>query len=202
MGDWENLYPDAVDLSSSPVAPITSSVDSVNLRTEFNSLLYGNNGEVPIGQPYLLRRMRRDSSDDLIPCICLDELTKEPDRDHFCPYCFGRGYLWDEILTTSYKVVAASPGGSNAEVNFQPTPFGSIYFPSGRFYFPSTLKVAREDRIVELELDSAGDAVLPYNRIAVYELMLVRAMRGDSGKIEFVVANGQMMGPETQGQVS
>lgn len=201
MGDWTDLYPSRVSVTTGPTAPIQNSLESVNLRTEFDALIYGNSGESPIGQTFILRRMRRDSSDTLVPCVCLDELTQEPDRDYPCPYCSGRGFLWDEELITGYKVIAASPGGSNAEVNMQKTPAGKMYVPAARIYFSYDIDLTIDDRIVEVELDAAGDAVTPYNRLVIYELSLVRAMRADNAAIAFWVANCQTMGPETQGLV-
>jgi hypothetical protein len=201
MGDWNNLYPSRVSVTTSSLAPIETSLESIDLRSEFDWLIYGDNGETPIGQSFILRRMRRDSNGDLVPCYCLDELTQEPDRDYPCQYCAGRGWLWDEELITGYKVIAASPGGSNAEVNMQKTPAGKMYVPAARIYFSYDSDLTIDDRVVELELDPSGNAVTPYSRVVIYELTLVRAMRGDDAAIAFWVANCQTMGPETQGLV-
>lgn len=146
--------------------------------------------------------MRRDSSDNLIACSCVHGLTKEPDRDFPCPYCYGSGWLFDEELVTAYMVVASAPGGSNAASNFPKMASGTMYVPAARFFLSYDVNPKKDDRIVEIELDSAGDPVTPYNRIAVYEFMLVRAMRADNAKIEFWACSSQKMGPETQGSVS
>ena len=145
--------------------------------------------------------MRRDDSDDKVPCSCVSDLTLEPDRDYPCSFCSGRVFLWDEELVLAYKVVAAAPGGSNAAANFPKAPPGTLYLPSARFFLAYSINPRKDDRLVEIELDSEGDPVTPYNRTAVYEFMLVRAMRSGNARIEFWVCNGQVMGPETQGLV-
>ncbi len=77
-----------------------------------------------------------------------------------------------------------------------------MYAPAARFFFSYDVDPKKDDRIVELELDSEGDPVTPYNRVAVYEFMLVRALRGDNGRIEYWSCAGQKMGPTTLGLVS
>jgi hypothetical protein len=201
MSDWEELYPASTSVTTPTTAPMPSVVDVVDLRVEFDNLVLGYQGETPVGRKFILRRMRRDSSDALIPCSCVDELTKEPSRDYPCPYCLGNGFLWDEELVVAYKVVAAAPGGSNAAANFPKSEPGTMSIPAARFFLSYSVAPRRSDRIVEIELDSDGEPVTPYNRTTIYELMLVRDMRADNGKIEFWVCNGQKMGPETQGWV-
>ena len=98
--------------------------------------------------------------------------------------------------------MAAAPGGTNAAVNFPKIEIGTAYLPATRFFFSYSLCPRREDRIVELELDTEGDPIVPYNRIFVHEILLVRAMRGDRGKIEYWTCNTQSMGPSTQGSIS
>lgn len=198
MSNWKDIFP--VDIVASSTAPITTTTVDIDLRNEFASLLLGYNGGAKIAQPFILRRMRREDG-ELVPCSCVSETTKEPDRDYVCTNCLGRGFLWDEELIYGYRVVAASPGGSNAEVNSPALPVGRAYIPSMHFYFQYDASLTRDDRIVEIELDEEGVAVTPYNRIGTYEIMLVRAMRGTNGRIEFWVVNGQKMGPETYGAV-
>lgn len=202
MSDWKEIYPASATLTTPTTAPLPNVVDVVDLRREFDNLVLGYQGETPIGRPFILRRMRRDSSDNLIACSCVHNLTREPDRDFPCPYCHGSGWLFDEELVTAYMVVASAPGGSNAAANFPKTPPGTMYVPAARFFLSYEVNPKKDDRIVQIELDSNGDPVTPYNRIIVYEFMLVRAMRADNAKIEFWACSGQTMGPETQGSVS
>ncbi len=201
MSLWKEVFPSIGNSATSTTAPLSNTVDVVDLRREFDSLVLGTYGETPIGRPFILRRMRRDSGNNLVSCSCVSEVTREPDRDYPCPFCLGSGTLWDEELITAYKVVASAPGGSNSASNYQKMPVGAMYSPAVRFFLSSTVVPTRDDRIVELELDAEGDIITPYNRIAIFELYLVRAMRADSGKIEYWICSGQTMGPKTQGFV-
>jgi len=202
VSNWKEVYPASTTTTTSVTSPLPNVVDVVDLRREFDNLVLGFQGETPIGRPFILRRMRRDSSENLVPCSCVHSLTKEPDRDFPCPYCLGNGHLFDEELVTAYKVVASAPGGTNAAANFPKTKPGTMYLPSARFFLSYDVNPKKDDRIVEIELDSEGDPVTPYNRVRVYEFMLVRAMRADNGKIEFWACSSQSMGPNTQGSVS
>ncbi len=202
MSNWKEVYPGSSTVAVSTIAPLPNIVDVVDLRREFDNLILGYQGETPISRPFILRRMRRDSSDNLVPCSCVSTLTDEPDRDFPCPYCGGNGNLWDEELIRAYKVVAAAPGGSNAASNFPKTEAGSFYVPAARFFVSYSINPKKDDRIIEIELDADGNAIVPYNRVFVFEFMLVKAMRGDNGKIEFWSCSGQTMGPATQGLVS
>jgi hypothetical protein len=201
MSSWDELFPSSTSVEESTTDPFPNIVDVVDLRQEFDNLVLGYQGETPIGRPFILRRMRRDSNDALIPCSCVDELTKEPDRDYPCPNCYGNGNLWDEELIYAYKVVAASPGGSNASANFPKMDPGTMYVPAARFFISYSVNPRREDRIIEIELDSSGSAVVPYNRTAIFEIMLVRDMRPDNAEIAYWICNGQKLGPETLGVV-
>lgn len=201
MSSYMDLYPTSVRVAGS-TAPITVSIDAVDLRLEFNSLIFGSAGEVPIGQPFLIRRMRHNLDGSLVKCVCLDETYGESDRDFPCTYCYGRGYLWDESLINGYKVVSASPSGlGNSATNAPKSKTGENYLPSIKFFLPYDANPHQHDRMIEIELDSTGAPLVPYVRLFVYEINLVRAMRGDGGKIEFWACDTQSLGPQTQGYV-
>lgn len=199
MTSWRALYPTGVTESLTAPVPATSTIDIISLRTEFNSLLQGSSGEVPIGQTFILRRMRRNSDGALVQCICMDETYKEPDIDFPCSQCGGRGYLWDEELISGYKQVAAATSGSNAQVNMNKSTIGSLYVPAIKFYFKSDCAINKDDLIVEVDLDEEGIVITPYSRTAYYEVNLVRAMRADNGRIEFWVCDTQRIAPKTKG---
>jgi hypothetical protein len=122
--------------------------------------------------------------------------------DFPCPYCHCRGYLFDEELLVGYKVVASSPTSSGAVANLPKAERGKSYLPSIRFFFSYDVVPTIDDRILEVDLDSGGSLVLPVKRIASYEILLVRAMRGNgAGKVEFWACSAQRLGPATLGEV-
>jgi hypothetical protein len=172
--------------SSTTTYPSVADAGEISLRDEFESITLGTGGDVPKGIPLLIRKMRRNSDESLVTCTaCVDELTKEPHRDFPCPYCLGAGVLWDEYSFVGYRVISPSPTGSNAAANLPKTARGESYMPSARFYLPWDIDPTREDRIVEIELDIEGDVVMPINRIGVYQILLIRDIRGDNGRIEY-----------------
>jgi len=160
-------------------------------------MLFGYDGEIPIGQSVILRRVRRDASDNPVSCVCRDSITHEPEVDYGCTFCHGMGYLFDEELVTCYKVVITSLGESSVGSNLKKLQEGESYIPAARFYFPSDVEPSRFDHIVEIALDEEGDPELPYNRLYDYEIVLVRDLRGDYGKIEFWICSTQIVGPNS-----
>ena len=154
-----------------------------DLRKEFNNFLDGNFSEIAKKQKALLRRMRRDSNGNLIECDCVDEVTKEPDKDTFCISCNAEGYLWDEIFIDIYrKVVRSDVGNSTREHPIAPTLMNT---PVVVFYMRSSVVVTEEDKVVELLLNSEGELIKPYKRRKIYRIGSLLDFRSDNGRIEF-----------------
>jgi hypothetical protein len=154
-----------------------------DMREEFNNMMDGKWPEVAKAQPIVLRKLRRDSSDELVPCPCVDILTGEPDLDHFCPVCHGEGYLWDEHLFDGYKVVLRSDVGlASREDLIKP---GLLNIPFVIFYMRSSVDITIEDKVVELVLDRAGKPVRPFKRDYLYRIGTDIDLRSDGGKLEY-----------------
>lgn len=201
MSDWKDLFPSTREEGLSLISPVEG-LSTLDLRDEFNRLILGGGDWDPIGQPFILRRMRRNSDNSLVQCYCSDNIFHESDQDFFCPSCFGAGYLFDEELIYGYKVVAASPSGTNASINYSKLPAGTVRLDAIRFFLPYDVYPSDEDKLIEIKLNDDGTPFLPYHRLGIYELMLNREMRGIYGKLEFWVCNGQKIDILTQGSVS
>jgi hypothetical protein len=183
MSDYKNLFP--TNVSSTTISPSTgSSRGEVDLREELDDILYGTKGSVPKAQKFILRRMRRDDDNNLTQCVCVDNVTKEPDIDYLCQYCRGVGYLWDEEIVTGYKTVVSSISTSRA-FDLDKLEFGVLSLPAIVFYFPYLTNPTLQDRIVVIELDLEGDPVTPYNRQTQYEINLLVDRRSDNGRVEY-----------------
>jgi len=133
--------------------------------------------------------MRTDSSGNLIPCSCVDAVTKEPDKDTFCPICFGEGYLWDEELVDTYKQVlqgAVSQSGKEQVIAPGLTNLGYV-----AFFFEYDLDLTEfpknkfPDKIVELIVDASGNPARPYKRATIYRIGTAIDFRSDNGKLEY-----------------
>jgi hypothetical protein len=150
-----------------------------NMRQEMINTLQGSYPEIAKKQRGLLRRQRLP----LALCSCISPVTREPDKDHFCPYCHGEGFLWDEIFLDFYKIVLGSEvGNANNDTLAQP---GLIEPGLVVFFTSSSETITKNDRIVELVLDVEGEPVLPYQRRALYRIGTPIDFRSDNGKLEY-----------------
>jgi len=153
----------------------------LDLRQEMINTFNGTAVEIAKSQPGLLRKLNTDSNGDYILCPCVDRVTKEADRDTFCPICFGEKYYWTETYIKFYIVDIATP----AAVNKLKAP-GIVDVPQNTFYFMYDVAVTKPDKIVEIELDIEGNIVLPVKRIALWRIQELNALRGDNGRVEFI----------------
>lgn len=156
----------------------------VDLRREFDDLVFGGPTSIPHGRLFLLRSMRRDSDGSLLSCTCVDSVTKEPDAEDDCPFCLGEGYYWDEDWITGYSAYVGADGGlSNRVKSLFPGPIRVDYRV---FYFRYDTVITYADKIVELELDTEGDPVVPYKRETIYKPQTIIKYRSDRGRIEYI----------------
>lgn len=154
-----------------------------DMRQEFINTIEGLSPEVAKGQPGLLRKMRRNTDGSLIPCGCVHDITNEPDKDRFCPICFGEGYLWDEDDIQFYRVYKESDA-SNVDKNNLRKP-GLINQPFVVFYVRYDAEITKEDKIVELELEHDGTASDPMTRKRLFRIGNLWDFRADNGKLEY-----------------
>lgn len=147
----------------------------LDLRQELNQLLYGSSGEVAKGKKGLLRKMRTDSSGNLIRCPCRNPITDEPDRDYFCRTCWGHGSLWDEYEIVYYK----------NDDSFKKVESRVQEYESDMFFLEYFVDVSPSDFIIELALDRNGVPVQPVQRSKVYDIISADTFRADYGRTEF-----------------
>jgi len=168
---------------SSELWPLTTSGSEIDLRQAFYNRLYGSATEVAKGRVGLLRRMRLDKDSKRVVCSCVDEKTGEPDKDTYCPYCWGEGYLWDEEWITYYKVLVSSHEGLVRKN--QAHKAGVSNTPFVFFYLEYQIAPTRYDKIVEVALDVDGNLATPYTREAIYPIATAEAFRSDNGRVEY-----------------
>lgn len=159
-----------------------------DMRKELEATFDGVFPEIAKAQKIALRIFRKDDQGKRIPCQCTDPVTHEPDKDTFCPYCFGEGFYWDEILTDTYKVVIRSSVGlSTKDELLSP---GTMNIPIVSFYFRYNIPINHDgdttpDKVIELATDSEGKLVRPYRRERVYRVGTAIDFRSDHGKLEY-----------------
>lgn len=164
--------------------PYTTGPVEADLRKELHSMFFGNAQEIPKAYKALYRRMRRNDEEKLIQCECVSELTKEPDIDIRCPYCYGEGYRWDEewIQLRSIDIGSST---SALIFNSRPMPPGELNISLRVFYIEYSVQPTYYDRIVELKSDVEGNPIKPYQRFKIYKPQTVQSLRSDNGRIEF-----------------
>lgn len=160
-----------------------SASSEIDLREEMYSLLYGSGSEIAKGRKGILRRMRRDHNNNLILCDCVDPVTHEPDKDHFCPKCWGEGYLWDEEWITYYKVLVASSEGLVRKDKFKDA--GIANLPDAFFYLEYNVNPSRFDKIIEMKRDLEGELLVPYERESIWDAGTSEDFRSDNGRVEY-----------------
>lgn len=151
----------------------------IDMRQEMTNTLDGKYPEVKKKHTAILRKLRRP----LVQCSCVDPNTHEPDKDTFCAFCWGEGYIWDEIYIDVYKVVIKSDvGNADKEVLHSP---GLINEPLVIFYTRSSVDITEKDKIIELILDSEGELAQPLQRKKLYRIGTAIDLRLDHGKLEY-----------------
>ncbi len=155
-----------------------------SMRDEMFRTLDGSFPEIAKKMPVLLRKMRRNPDGTLILCECVDPVTKEPDKDFFCPLCHGDGHKWDEKYMDVYKVVIRSDvGNATKERLFEP---GMLNIQVTSFYTTYDQPVTEDDKIVELVLDLEGRIVRPPKRLKLHRVVQVVDFRSDYGRVEYL----------------
>lgn len=154
-----------------------------NMRQELINTFAGKFPEEAKAQSGAIRRMRREDNGSLIECPCIDEVTKEPDVDKFCPICWGEGFIWDEMLLNIYKVIIRSSVGlATKEDVIEP---GLVNIPMVSFFATYDLDVDKQDKIIELVLNKDGTPLIPYKRERLYRIGTAIDFRADNAKLEY-----------------
>jgi hypothetical protein len=154
-----------------------------NMRQEMINTLQGSFPEIAKGKWLALRRMSRDADGKTIACGCIDRITGEPDKDIFCPFCFGTGMFFDEEYISGYRQLLDTTFSSRRR--HDKTAIGDMDVPFVAFFFAYDGYITREDRVVEVVLNDDGSVQVPVKYIAVYRIDKAWDYRGDNGKLEF-----------------
>jgi len=155
----------------------------VNLRKEMDDTLTGNFPEIKKAQKVLLRKMRRDTNGTLLQCACVDEVTREPDKDSFCKLCHGDGYYWDEVFLEVYRSTFESDGTDALAEKIYASGLHDV--PLVVFYTRYNEDITNEDKIIELVLDVDGDIKQPAARRRKFRIGRAIDYRLENGRLEY-----------------
>jgi hypothetical protein len=156
----------------------------IDLRKEFDDIVFGIGGCKPHNHLILIREARKDSEGKLIKCACVSKLTDEPDRENECKYCLGEKYIWDERFSRCYSSLVGADGGKgNRMKRIYP---GEIRTDYKIFYLRYDEKISYRDKIIDLSLDIEGKLLVPYKRETIYKPETIQEYRADNGRIEYI----------------
>ena len=168
---------------SLPTAVSSASLyGEVDLRDEFDRLIFGTDGKIQHGHWVAVRHMRRESDGSATECVCRDSISKDPDPD--CSYCLGEGFLWDEEWYIAYSMYSGSDGGLGSRGTWMPP--GQVRVDYLIFFFRYDVPLIYGDKIVQMKLDTEGDPVVPYVREAIHKPHTINTYRSDGGRIEYI----------------
>lgn len=154
-----------------------------NMRNELIYTLDGRFPEEAKGQNGLLRIMKRDTNGKLIPCACVDLITREQDKDRWCPWCMGSGFYWDESSAIFYRVPLDTEKSRALQDRLSEA--GLINVPLVIFYIRYSSGLTTDDRIILVNLDNDGSISSPLQRRAIYRIGDLWDYRADNGKLEY-----------------
>jgi len=184
MAVKRNLYPKGKSDLALKSLKTTSLSPEIDLRAQFDDLVFGGPTSIAHGRTLILRKMRRDDDNKLTACACVDSLTGEADTENSCPYCLGEGYYWDEDFIIGYSTYVGADGGQTNRI--RGIGGGTIRADARIFYFRYDTDISYKDKIVDLKLDTEGDPVTPYVRESIYKPQTIVRYRSDNGRIEYI----------------
>jgi hypothetical protein len=156
----------------------------VDLRQELDNTLSGTFPEISKTQTVILRKMRRDDDGLLIKCACVDEVTREPDKDSFCSLCWGSGAYWDEVYLDVYRSSSVESTATQALAE-KLVASGLHNVPLVAFYTRYTEDITTDDRIIELVLNKNGEIITPAKRRRIFRIVTAVDYRLESGRLEY-----------------
>ncbi len=151
----------------------------LDLRQELFNTFFGTTSEVAKSSKGLLRRIRYDNKNNPVLCPCVDRVTREQDKDYFCPVCLGERYLFDESFLDFYKVQHADDNALKSK------PVGMINVDVAVFYLRYGSAITDYDKIIEINLGIDGNIQYPIKRVNIWRINELVPLRLDHGRLEF-----------------
>lgn len=156
----------------------------IDLREEFDRLVFGKDECLTHNHLILIRRPKKDEYGNSIKCICVSNLTGEADLENECRFCLGEGYVWEEKFSRCYSTLVGADGGKgNRNKDYSP---GIIRTDYKIFYLRYDEKISYKDKIIELDLDLEGKLKVPFKRENMYRPETIQKYRSDNGRVEYI----------------
>lgn len=147
----------------------------VDLRYEFDNLMdeFSSN--------FLLVKNNRKQT-----CLCVDSLSRSAKQT--CPVCLGTGFINRVEKIRGRFVVSSSIDLLPKETKYEQ--IGNIAFASKQFYLKHDISIDRKDLIILC--DWKNEYIPAFNSYSeIYEITNIDPARGDTGRIEYVIASAK-----------
>lgn len=156
----------------------------IDLRKELDNFLFGSAQEIAKAQYVLVRKIKKDDQGRKLSCVC--NRNGEGSKTPSCSECLGEGYYWSESWAPAFKYSVGSESAHARRIMLEHG--GSVKSELTRFFFRYPIDLSVDDRVVELDSDSEGNAIKPYRRKNIWMIQELEEKRSDQGRLEFVVA--------------
>ena len=157
----------------------------IDLRKEFQEILYGSELSIPKGQLAILRRMQwKDPSvypiyeSDLVLSPSYNELTKEPDvaiPSHWSDR--------EKFLYTEEWIVVYTATQFNVPEREDYRPWGQVATQYRFFYMEHQVWPSQFDKIIEPAHDGEGNLISPVRAFWTHAISKTEPFRDDYGRI-------------------
>lgn len=153
----------------------------LNIEQEVFDLLFTDKDCSPIKTPCILKKYRRrEDNNNRIECVCfLNNKFKEGIKD--CPYCYGDGYLFDEIIIEGF-IYSRQRGFDNFSV---PSEAGYSDKESAFLITDSKTVVHAKDIIYQIELNATGQIRIPLIYSNKYLVLHSKKMKASRNAIDY-----------------
>lgn len=157
----------------------------IDMRTELQELFHGKEF-VAKWEPFVMRQSVLDNNSKKIHCTCYDHQLNEGKSD--CPYCFGLGYIWKEIIIPGYRWIPMEQ--SLARENSYKSYGGKVGRLLNSEYLlvvPYSIRITANDTLYVPETDGEGGIIYPIKQKEKFMIAGVMDEAFDLGKKDFTV---------------
>ena len=155
----------------------------IDLRDHMDRILFGDDITMPHGQIFIIRHMRKDSKNHLIPCpTCNTGVTHEGTKNYKCSYCAGEGNLWDDSFQIGYQ----SDETPSMRYTGKLETIGEFNSGLPFIFFRYDTVIDLQDKIIEPLLTTEGEVTSPVVINRTYKIPWLRELRSDNGRIEYI----------------
>lgn len=161
--------------------------NDIDLNTELSELLFTDNDTDAISRPVVWKAYRRDSKNNRINCSsCNATDTGYVEGQFGCPYCDGKGYLWDETIISGY-LYKQNEGKDRYNLNMFENA-GKANTTSFVLITPFDKAPFIEDTISILKLDSNNRIEVPLLYESSLKVVYSRSVKASKKRADFNVS--------------